>query len=84
MGPVGYENMILMDMIAKEFIGKIVLGRNYLLDGSFRIVFQDSFCFPLSYLTCFLKKRFMLGIKNLQKSRSLKKQKQNHCPVNQR
>ena len=39
MGPVGYENMILMDMNTKEFIGKIVLGRNYLLDGSFRIVF---------------------------------------------
>ena len=33
MGPVGYENMILMDMNTKEFIGKIVLGRNYLLSA---------------------------------------------------
>lgn len=38
MGPVGYKNMILVDMNAKEFIRKIVLGRTYLLDGLFRIV----------------------------------------------
>ena len=38
MGSVGYKNMILLDMNAKEFIRKIVLGRTYLLDGPFRIV----------------------------------------------
>lgn len=41
----------------------------------FRWIFQDSFYFPLSYLTCFLKKRFMLGIKNLQKTQKFKEAK---------
>lgn len=73
MGPVGYKNMILMDMNAKEFIGKIVLGRNYLLDGSFRIVFQDSFYFPLSYL--FLKKALHAWYKKFTKIQKFKEAK---------
>ena len=78
--------------LQKHDIGRYECKGIYKEDSSwknlpFEWTFQDSFYFPLKLFNLFLniKSTSCLITENLQKPRSLKKQKEkNHCPVNWR